>query len=86
MDELTSEQIEELCKRAKRGPNNYAAINALRDMALRALSSVPREPTEELARARAALRDAADGVGIDREGDTHDWETKHAAALTAAKE
>ena len=46
---------------------------------------LPDDFKSVLAQARAAVRDAADGVGIDREGDTHDWEVTHADAVRAAR-
>lgn len=47
----SKEEIEELRQRAKRGPNNYAAINQLCVYALRereGMVLVPREPTQEM--------------------------------------
>jgi hypothetical protein len=39
---------------------------------------------ERLREAEKAILDAVDGVGIDREGETTDWEHKHRKAIDAA--
>ena len=52
---------------------------------LRALEKDAEKAKSALAEAYKAIRDAVDGVGIDREGDTHDWEVMHATIIKESR-